>query len=137
MLVTFKQKVIEQYSRFKTREGFLSCCIAQQLPIRSHNITGPNNGEDVFLPQIPLIPSNVNLPFEFNQLQFPVKVCFAMSINKAQGQPFEGSRTLPPSTLLFPRPVLCGLLSRVGSPSNLFINAPGGETRNVVYNEVL
>jgi hypothetical protein len=27
--------------------------------------------------------------------------------------------------------------SRVGSPKNLFILAPGGETKNVVYNQVL
>ena len=58
MLVTFKQEVIEQYSSFKT---FL---------FKVTIITGPNNGEDVFLPWIPLIPSDANLPFDFKQLQF-------------------------------------------------------------------
>ena len=33
-------------------------------------ITGSYKGEDVFLPRIPLIPSD--LPFEFKRLQFPV-----------------------------------------------------------------
>jgi len=47
--------------------------------------TACSMGETVFLPRIPLIPSDYY--FQFKQLQFPVKVCFAMAIiNKAQGQ---------------------------------------------------
>ena len=48
--------------------------------------TGNYKESDVFLPRIPLIPSGANIPFEFKRLQFPVRVCFAMSINKAHGQ---------------------------------------------------
>ena len=44
--------------------------------------TGHCKGSDVFLPRIPLIPSDANITFEFKRLQFPVRVCFAMSINK-------------------------------------------------------
>ncbi|XP_074100590.1 uncharacterized protein LOC141528444 [Cotesia typhae] len=46
--------------------------------------TGKYEGETVFIPRIPLIPSDYH--FEFKRLQFPVKVCYAMTINKAQGQ---------------------------------------------------
>ena len=46
--------------------------------------TGNCKESDVFLPRIPLMPSGANIPFEFKRLQFPVRVCFAMSINKAQ-----------------------------------------------------
>ncbi|CAJ0963288.1 unnamed protein product [Ranitomeya imitator] len=46
-------------------------------------LTGCATGEDVFIPTIPLIPSD--LPFDFKRLQFPVRLAFAMSINKAQG----------------------------------------------------
>lgn len=37
-------------------------------------------GEDVFIPRIPLI------PFEFKRLQFPIRLSFATSITKSQGQ---------------------------------------------------
>ncbi|XP_073532421.1 uncharacterized protein [Phyllobates terribilis] len=47
-------------------------------------LTGCATGEDVFIPTIPLIPSD--LPFDFKRLQFPVRLAFPMSINKAQGQ---------------------------------------------------
>ena len=42
-------------------------------------------GHDIIIPHIPLIPSNSTLPFEFKRLQFPVMLCFAMTINKSQG----------------------------------------------------
>ncbi|CAF4696322.1 unnamed protein product, partial [Rotaria sp. Silwood2] len=47
-------------------------------------MTGCAKGEDVFIPKIPLLPSD--MPFEFTRLQFPERLAFAMSINKAQGQ---------------------------------------------------
>ncbi|XP_054259841.1 uncharacterized protein LOC128984534 [Macrosteles quadrilineatus] len=52
--------------------------------IEAEILTGCGAGELVFIPRIPLIPSNY--PFEFKRIQFPVTVCFAMSINKSQGQ---------------------------------------------------
>ena len=48
--------------------------------------TGVGKGETVIIPRIPLIPSDYH--FQFKRLQFPVKVCYAMTINKAQGQSF-------------------------------------------------
>ena len=46
-------------------------------------------GHDIIIPRIPLIPTNSALPFEFRRLQFPVALCFAMTINKSQGQTFK------------------------------------------------
>ena len=46
-------------------------------------------GHDIIIPHIPLIPSNSSLSFEFRRLQFPVALCFAMTINKSQGQTFK------------------------------------------------
>ncbi|XP_060868624.1 uncharacterized protein LOC132943611 [Metopolophium dirhodum] len=52
-------------------------------------LTGPAKGEIAFIPRIPMIPSD--LPFSFKRLQFPVKVSFAITINKAQDQTFKVS----------------------------------------------
>ncbi|XP_043474367.1 ATP-dependent DNA helicase pif1-like [Leptopilina heterotoma] len=52
--------------------------------IETDILTGCAAGESVFIPRIPLIPSNY--PFEFKRLQFPISICFAMTVNKSQGQ---------------------------------------------------
>ncbi|KAL4153788.1 hypothetical protein QTP88_001621 [Uroleucon formosanum] len=47
-------------------------------------LKGKYKGEYVLIPCIPMIPTDV--PFEFKRLQFPVRLAFAMTINKSQGQ---------------------------------------------------
>jgi ATP-dependent DNA helicase PIF1 len=42
---------------------------------------------DVLLPRIPMIPTD--MLFEFKLLQFPVRLAFAMTINKAQGHRYK------------------------------------------------
>jgi ATP-dependent DNA helicase PIF1 len=41
-------------------------------------------GENILLPRIPIIPTDV--PIQFKRLQFPIRLAFAMTINKSQGQ---------------------------------------------------
>ena len=59
--------------------------IKQMMPrvLEATIMTGKAKGENVFIPRIPLIPSDV--PCNFKRLQFPVKLCYAMTINKSQG----------------------------------------------------
>ncbi|XP_020972585.1 uncharacterized protein LOC107627278 [Arachis ipaensis] len=47
-------------------------------------VTGRNIGDKVYIPRMNLIPSNSGLPFKFQRRQFPLTVCFAMTINKSQ-----------------------------------------------------
>uniref|UniRef100_A0A0L8FLW5 DNA helicase Pif1-like 2B domain-containing protein n=1 Tax=Octopus bimaculoides TaxID=37653 RepID=A0A0L8FLW5_OCTBM len=47
-------------------------------------LSGPSAGMTKLLIPMSLSPSA--MPFEFTRRQFPIKVCFAMRINKAQGQ---------------------------------------------------
>ncbi|XP_074297252.1 uncharacterized protein LOC141627958 [Silene latifolia] len=52
--------------------------------------TGYYTGERVFLPRITLRPSrSPKFPINFQRKQFPIKLSFAMTINKAQGQTLE------------------------------------------------
>jgi ATP-dependent DNA helicase PIF1 len=71
-------------------------------------------GEDILLPRIPMIPTDVS--FEFKSLQFPVRnlenPCFS------HGQLY----------------VAC---SRVAKPSDLFEYTPEGNTKNIVYSKAL
>ena len=47
-------------------------------------LCGPGEGTKVFIPRIPIIPTD--MPFQFKRLQFPVVPCYAMTINKSQGE---------------------------------------------------
>ena len=98
--------------------------------IEAKILTGPFRGEDVLLPRIPMIPTDMS--FQFKRLQFPIRLASAFTINKAQGQSLE----------------LCGLYLHtdrfshgqlyvacywVGNPSNLFIYTETGTTKNILY----
>jgi hypothetical protein len=65
-----------------------------------------------------------------------MRLAFAITINKSQGQSIKycGVDLRSPSLSHGQIYVAC---SRMGSLKNLFILAPGGETKNVVYNQVL
>ena len=41
------------------------------------------------IPRIKLAPSDINLPFVLERRQFPVRLAYSMTINKAQGQTFD------------------------------------------------
>jgi ATP-dependent DNA helicase PIF1 len=77
-------------------------------------------GEDVFIPWIPLIPNN--MPFDFKCLLFPVRLTFAMSINKSQDQSLSVSG-INLGNLCFLDGQLYDTYSCVGIPTKLFIYA--------------
>ena len=99
-------------------------------------MTGKAGGQDVFIPRIPLIPSG--MPFEFRRLQFPVKLSYAMSINKSQGQSLHVVGLNLTSPVFSHGQLYVGCL-RVSNPDRLFILSENeqGKTRNVVYHEAL
>lgn len=52
--------------------------------IEARIISGKYKGEDVLISRIPIIPPD--LPFDFKRHQFPIRLAFAITINKARGQ---------------------------------------------------
>ncbi|KAJ9561616.1 hypothetical protein OSB04_006776, partial [Centaurea solstitialis] len=65
----------------------LICRRFQQNVIEAEIAVGQHAGKRVFLPRIPLCPSEDNMfPFKLKRKQFPIRLSFSMTINKAQGQ---------------------------------------------------
>jgi ATP-dependent DNA helicase PIF1 len=104
-------------------------------------VTGNLDGEVVYISRMRLLPSDANVSISFQRRQFPLCVCFAMSINKSQGQ------TVSHVGLYLPRPVfthgqLYVAVSRVRNRTGLKIlivdtnEKPATCTVNVVYPEV-
>ncbi|GBM07896.1 hypothetical protein AVEN_96509-1 [Araneus ventricosus] len=95
-------------------------CIKKLMPniIETTIMTGHAAGENIFICRIPIIPSD--FPFQFKCLQFPVRLGFAMSINKAKGQSLKvvGLGLLKPC---FSHGLLYVGCSRVGKVDNLYI----------------
>ncbi|KAF2885970.1 hypothetical protein ILUMI_20203, partial [Ignelater luminosus] len=95
-------------------------------------LKGKFEGEEVLIPRIPMIPTD--MPFEFKRLQFPIRLAFAMTINKSQGQSLKVC-DLNLQNPCFSHGELYVACSRVGRPSALFVLAPDNKTKNVVYHK--
>jgi hypothetical protein len=56
-----------------------------QRVVEAKIITGNNVDKRVFIPHIIMSPSGIDWPFVLCRRQFPVRVAFAITINKSQG----------------------------------------------------
>jgi len=97
-------------------------------------------GNVVFIPRITLEPSPHTLPIPLRRHQFPVRLAFAMTINKSQGQSvFHVGLDL--RTSAFAHGQLYVALSRCTSGTRIKVilneNNVNGRTANIVYKEVL
>ncbi|GJE95688.1 ATP-dependent DNA helicase [Phanerochaete sordida] len=103
---------------------------------------GDHDGELAFIPRITLTPSDTaGLEFILRRRQFPVRLAFAMTINKSQGQSVK-TVGIDLRTAVFGHGQLYVALSRATDRSRLRILLPadhplGNVTANVVYPEVL
>ena len=102
-------------------------------------ISGDHAGKHVFIPQIGLTPSDTQVAFKLERKQFPLKVCFAMTINKSQGQSVKWVELDGRSAVTHGQ-FYVGI-SRVRSVHNIKViwdSKEGvGITKNIVYPEIL
>jgi ATP-dependent exoDNAse (exonuclease V) alpha subunit len=101
-------------------------------------LTSDYKGKDCLIPRIELHLLDGELPFILRRRQFPVRLCFAMTVNKSQGQ----SLSIVGIDLQFPafsHGQLYVALSRVTDVRNLTVLLPENQstTANIVYPEVL
>ncbi|KAK9057542.1 hypothetical protein SSX86_022378 [Deinandra increscens subsp. villosa] len=104
-------------------------------------ISGTHIGDTAFIGRIDMTPRTTAWSFQFRRRQFPLKVCFAMTINKSQGQTFKNVCAYLKQSV-FTHGQLYVVASRVTSPNGLrfYIDNNGkcdnNLTKNIVYREV-
>ncbi len=103
-------------------------------------VSGTAKVNSLILPRMNCIAGVDEFPIPvFRRYQFPVRVCFTMTINKAQGQSVPGKLGIDLSSLCFAHGQLYVALSRAIHPGNVYLCTENAKskTKNVVYPEVL
>ena len=109
-------------------KGIVTRLLPHLLEMETSDVDG--NRKKVLIHRISLTPSDAQIPIKFQRRQFPVALCFAMTINKSQGQ------TLEKVGLYLPKPVfghgqLYVALSRVTHPDNIKILVENTEQHGI------
>jgi len=104
--------------------------------IHAKIVAGSFANTETFIPRVSLSPSDADIPFRMTRLQFPVRVSFAMTINKSQGQTFDKAGVFLQEPV-FTHGQLYVSLSRVRTKEGLKVFCKDKSTANVVYTEVL
>ncbi|KAJ5545135.1 hypothetical protein N7461_007439 [Penicillium sp. DV-2018c] len=106
--------------------------------ITARIIAGDFKGAEHTIPRVPLETTEGQLSFTLRRVQFPIRLCFAMTINKSQGQSLKRvgvDLRVPASS----HGQLYVALSRVRDVGNLSVlHVEGSDaTENVVFPEVV
>ena len=101
-------------------------------------MVGTRKGEIVFIPRIPLYDRSNDYPWTMIRIQFPVRLCFAMTIHKSQGQSMQRVGVYV-AQQMFAHGQLYVAVSRamLAAGLKIFIESGGDMLRNIVYKEIL
>jgi hypothetical protein len=93
---------------------------------------------EVVIPRAKVVAKD-GFPFGWVRQQFPLQLCFAMTINKSQGQTLCSRVGVVLTSHVWTHGMAYVALGRVTDPANLRVAAPrrSGEVINVVYFDVL
>ena len=112
----------------------------RQRVLKCRILGGDHAGKEVFIPRISLEPSEESLPINLTRCQFPVRLAFAMTINKSQGQSIVNvgiDLCIP----VFSHGQLYVALSQCTSSNRIKVLFPEDSdttcTLNIVYPEIL
>lgn len=92
-----------------------------------------NQRKRVIIPRIELAPTDSVLPFTLRRRQFPVRLAYAMSINKSQGQTFGKVGIFLPKPV-FSHGQLYVALSRVRCRNDVKIQLVSGRDQGIYPN---
>ena len=100
-------------------------------------MTGPCAGQEVFLSRVKIITNEGDLGFVLERTQFPVRLAFAMTIKKSQGQSLQNVG-IDLRTPVFGHGQLYVALSRGTNWQRIKILLKDtNKTANIVYKDVL
>ena len=81
-------------------------------------VNGAHAGRRVFIPRIELMPSDSTFPFTLRRRQFPVRLCYCMTTNKAKSQTLDFVGLYLPNQVFSHGQLYVGL-SRAGSADRI------------------
>jgi Helicase len=101
-------------------------------------LTGDYEGDEHLIPRLELSTLDGDLPWILSHRQFPIRPCFAITVNKSQGQSLDVVG-VDLQTSAFAHGQLYVVLSRCTDVNRLTISLPEGvdTTLNVAWPEVL